>query len=98
VFYAKLPVTSVKNWSDYVKGLRAVVKRPPFAMITEISTRPDKNTQFKVLFRSVAPLADEYRDGIMQKRLVVQEQIQFPYSKATEAEAAPAPATKSEKY
>ena len=51
VAYAKLPVTSNKNYSNYVHLLAGVHKRPPFAVITEIATVPDEKTQFKVTFR-----------------------------------------------
>ena len=52
------PVTSLKNYSNYVQTLAASIKRPPVAVISEISVVPDAKTQFKVNFNMVKPIAE----------------------------------------
>lgn len=49
----KVPVTSVKGWAGYVKQLADVLKRPPLAVVTEISLVPDKKHQFEMHFKMV---------------------------------------------
>jgi hypothetical protein len=47
----KLPVTSVKNWTNYVKSTLAEdVKRPSWGVVTTIKVKNDAKTQFKVNF------------------------------------------------
>ncbi len=40
VALAKIPVTSVKNWSTYASQLATVLHTPPLAVITELSLEP----------------------------------------------------------
>jgi len=56
----KLPVTSVKNFSQYVQKCNTLYSRPPLGVITTITTAPDPKSQFKVLFQS-----GELVDGAM---------------------------------
>jgi hypothetical protein len=44
------PVTSLKNYANYVQTVAMTLKRPPVAVITEIAVVPDAKTQFKVTF------------------------------------------------
>jgi len=53
-----IPVTSVGNWGSYVNLLGATMKRPPWAVVTEISVVPNKKNQFEVKFEAVAPIND----------------------------------------
>jgi len=48
----KLPVTSVKNYGQYVNKCATLYSRPPLGVITTISTVPDPKSQFKVTFQS----------------------------------------------
>ena len=88
LLFARLPVTSVKGWCYYVKSLAATLKRPPFGVVTEISSVPDAKTQFKVTFTPVGPVPNEVVGAIMERRKAVQEQIAFPYPKASEKKPA----------
>ena len=83
--YLKIPVTSVKGWAYYVKGLAATVRRPPFGVITEIAVVPDPKSQFKVNFSCVGPVPDEAMGAVMERREKVMEEIMFAYSAPTEA-------------
>lgn len=47
----KVPVTSVRNWSTYVRGvLTDELSRPYWSVVTELTIRRDKKTQFKLNF------------------------------------------------
>src|SRR3990172_6508037 len=45
-----IPVTSGKNYSNFVNALAASAGVPPWAAVTHISTERDAKTQFKVTF------------------------------------------------
>lgn len=80
VAYLKVPVMSVKNWAGYVNQLATTIKRPPLAMITEISVVPDDKSQFRVLFRPVAEITDPTVLGeLLAKNELEQTKIGFPY-------------------
>jgi len=64
----KIPVTSVKNWSTYVGQVATTMKRPPFAVVTEISIVPDSKTQFKICFKPVAQITDGDALGALMGR------------------------------
>lgn len=55
--FLKVPVTSVKAWSGYVQQI-AGLKRPPFAVVTEISVVSDPKTQFRLQFKLVEQVKD----------------------------------------
>jgi hypothetical protein len=90
----KLPVTSVKNWSNFINTLAATVNLPYFAVVTEITTQPDMKTQFKVLLSPVdkIPNADVMR-AIMAKRTEAMRIAMLPFDPAEES-TEPAPAAK----
>jgi hypothetical protein len=87
----KLPVMSVKNWTMYVQKLSALHQRPPLAMVTQIGTVPDQQSQFRVTFTDLAPLKDM---GMVKGLLNKQEQalalLEREYEANEAAEAAPA--------
>lgn len=90
VVYMKLPVTSVKAWAFYVKGLATTLKRPPFGVVTEIAVVPDAKTQFKVTFQCVGNVDGEVIGAIMARREKVGEEITFPYGDPKPVEEKPA--------
>lgn len=77
--YMKLPVTSVKGFSVYVKQLAGALKRPPFAVFTRVKVVPDANTQFKVTFEAIDQVPDKLMPAILAKHNEVRELIEFPY-------------------
>ena len=86
VVMAKLPVTSVRNWSSYASQIANVLKVPPLAVITEISCVPDPKTQLQVNFA----LLDKITDGptiqaLLQRRKDIHPMIFAPYDKPSEA-------------
>jgi hypothetical protein len=81
VAYARLPVTSVANWSKYVNQIGNVVKRPPWGVITELSVVPDMKTQFKVCFQFVGVIEDDHLEAIHSLYDRVRTEILFKYPK-----------------
>lgn len=88
VVYLKLPVLSVKNWSLYVNNVAAEFKRPPFAVVTQISTVPDTKAQFKVTFKTGYKVGDApLIEALVARHARESETIDFPYqAEATKPE------------
>ena len=80
VAYLKTPVTSVKGWAAYVRTLEALEHLPPQAVITEISSMPDANTQFKLTFNKFGNIPDKFMGLVMDRHDEVANAIEFPYS------------------
>lgn len=81
----KIPVTSVNNWGNYVALLANTMKRPPFAVVTELSVVPDKKTQLKVLFKPVGQITDGgYLQALMDRRAGALQAMQQAYPVAQE--------------
>jgi len=53
------PVTSLKNYATYIQTLAATLRRPPLAVVSEISVVADPKTQFKVNFRMLKAIEDQ---------------------------------------
>lgn len=86
VALAKLPVTSVKNWSSYANQIANVLKIPPLAVITEMSVEPDAKTQFQVNFSLVDKIEDgEQIKALLGKRRDTTPLIFAPYDKPSAA-------------
>lgn len=85
-----VPVTSVKNWSNYVNQVAAQYSRPPWAVITEISVVPDAKTQFKVTFSTAGMLSEDYLGMMHEKSKKALEVLLAPYE-PIEQEETPAP-------
>lgn len=94
--YLKLPVMSVKNWALYVNNVAAQYKRPPFGVITSISTEPDAKSQFRVTFKSIDRVGDAAMGAVLQRHENSQKSIGFPYAAPSVEDAAPG--GKSEKF
>lgn len=89
----KIPVTSVKGWRTYISQIARAMKRPPFAVVTEISIVPDSKTQFKLVFKPVAQITDgDALGAIMERRDTVFTELAKPYPKPVEGEEPSAPA------
>ena len=65
-----LPVMSVKNYSQYVNVLAASIGLPIWACVTEISTRPDPKSQFRVEFKGISGVdSDALLDALEAKKV-----------------------------
>lgn len=99
--YLRIPVTSLKNYSNYIRELAATEKRPAFAMVTRIFIEADRKTQFKICFEAIDRLPNEITEIIYkERRPVVHDEILLPYNlDFTEAEEEkPAHSKRSRKY
>jgi len=93
--FVKLPVMSAKNWSKYVNDVAAQYKRPPFGVLTSITTEPDAKSQFKVVFKSLGRIeSQEAMMALIDRHEASQQTIGFPYSAASEQ----APVKESDKF
>lgn len=90
-----IPVTSVKNWGNYVNRVAATLQRPPWGVATRIRLVPDAKTQFRVVFELIEPLAGEYLPEIHNKIDLANNALLVPYEMNPEQEEAPA---ENEKY
>ena len=92
IAYLKLPVTSTKGFSTYVKQVAQAYSKPVLGVITRVYITPDAKTQYKVNFEAIDEVPAELLGTLMQRRSMVTEEIDFPYS--LEREEAPAPQPK----
>lgn len=79
VAFMKLPVTSVKGYAAFVKQVAGALKRPPHAIVTKVSIRPDPTTQFKVVFEPIVQAPDEILGVLMKRHEEAKSLIDFPY-------------------
>jgi len=95
----KLPVTSGKVWNTYISTLSGMFKRPEWAMITELSAKPDQKTQFKAIFNAKSGIdfdtSPELFGAIRQKIELSQAILLKPYDNNT---SQPEEAAKDGKY
>lgn len=82
---AVLPVTSVKNYSKYVKSLSQEHQRPPFGVITRMFTQGDDDTNFKVHFELVEVVTDpDIIPTLIQRNAEARDIIEDPYQEPGE--------------
>ena len=94
-----VPVTSAKNWANYVNQLAAEYERPPWAVVTEVSVHPNAKSQFEVKFRTSAIISDESHLGEVHNRIEFARGVLLtPYEKNEAEEAAPAAKPRKGKY
>jgi hypothetical protein len=82
VALAKLPVTSVANWSTYASQIANVLKLPPLAVVTEISVKQHPKNQLEVNFDLVDKIDGSLIPALLNKRLDVAALIFAPYDKS----------------
>jgi hypothetical protein len=74
-----LPVTSVKNWGNYVNQLSEEHQRPPFAMLTTIRSRPHPKFQLEVSFELKGFVGEEFLGAVMDRIAPAQTLMTTPY-------------------
>ncbi len=86
----KVPVTSVKGFTSYVKTVADKFRRPPFGVVTEITAIPDPKTQFKISF-NVEPKSlikdAKIFEALMERVEAAKEELIVPYQAMEEEEA-----------
>lgn len=99
VAIAKLPVTSVKAWQEYVKNTFGTYKRPVFGFVTEVSLVPDPKSQYKWCFKMVGLVEGEYAAALKARRDAFMETgvLTAPYAEKTEAPPPPPKPTKGKR-
>jgi len=95
---ARVSVTSVKYLSAYISKLETSLRRPPWAVVTEISTQPDMKTQFRVNFNAVANVPNEVLAALKKKCLAAMPLLILPYEEGGATTSTAAPAQESKKY
>lgn len=93
------PVTSLKNYANYVQTIAATMRRPPLAVVTEVAVVPDPKTQFKVVFTMVKAIEDqEVLQALMARATKETERAIETAGAMNEVETDEAPATQSSRF
>lgn len=74
-----IPVTSVKNWANYVNQLSEEHQRPPFAMLTTVRARPHPRYQLEVSFELKGFVGEEFLGAVMDRITPAQTLMMTPY-------------------
>ena len=94
----KLPVTSVRAWGGFVNTLAVTLQLPYYAVVSELTTKPDLKTQFKVVITPVARIEDT---GILRAILTKREEAMriamLPFDTTPQGEEV-APETATQKF
>ena len=82
VVIAKIPATSIKNFSSYVTQCAKVLEVPPFAVVTQMSTAPHPTSLFTVNWK----IQDEIKnqdalEALYAKRADIAAIMVQPYPK-----------------
>jgi hypothetical protein len=97
-----VPVTSAKNWANYVNQCSAEFARPPWALITEVYTEPDPKTQFQIKFRTLSLINDDMLGDLHSRIPGIQDILLAPYDTTGNIEGSypgeSADTTKNRKY
>lgn len=88
----KTPVTSVRFYAAYVQSCASLLNRPPYGVITELSTQPDAKNQFNLTFQAITKVDDELMGAILKKREMIQSSLMKPYDPKGEDEEPAQPA------
>jgi hypothetical protein len=83
----KIPVTSVRGWSQYVNSLKNIYRRPPTAVVTKIRVEPDEVKQVLVSFEFVEALPEAIYRALQPLRDDAVKAIDRPYEAAAEGAA-----------
>lgn len=92
------PVTSLKNYANYVQTVAATLKRPPLAVITELSVVSDPKTQFKVVFNVVKAIEDPAIIQAIIKRAGEETQRAIDTAGVANEETDAAPVAESDRF
>lgn len=83
--------TNLKHYKKYVDMLADDHGRPPWAVVTEITSHDDKETQIRLEFKMVNEIEDDEVLEELEKRfLKIQDELQKPYPAPSEKGAATA--------
>jgi len=98
VVMCKIPVTSIKNFSQYVNQCTKVLGEPPFTVLTELSVKPHPTSLFQVHWKVLDQIkGEDALQAMYEKHMATGKLLNQPYPKPEE-EAPAAPRGKSTKY
>lgn len=92
--YLRLPVTSVKAFSQYVTKINTLYKRPPFGMITRLTVDPHPEHHFKLSFTAVNKVSAPLLKLLMERHQEAASMIDFPYLQMDEQDQSDKPTAK----
>lgn len=85
--FLKVPVTSAKNWTSYVRKLDSTLEMPPLAVVTNITTKPHPKHQFEVVFTLAEQIEDgELIEGLFKLMEASRNDLVAPYTSTGDAE------------
>lgn len=93
-----IPVTSVKNWANYVNQISEEHQRPPFAMLTTIRARPHPRYQLEVSFELKGFVEEQYLGAVMDRIAPAQTLMMTPYEGQPEDPTKSKEENKKKKY
>lgn len=98
IVYLKVPVTSVKNFTNFVKSVGTINRLPPYSVIARVAIVPGVPA-WKLLFERVADVPEELIPAILERRKEVTATIDFSYPIIEDKEEVEAPVkAKKSKY
>lgn len=80
IVYLRVPVTSVKNYSNYVCELDNAMRRPPFGVFTNIWVDKHEKFQLSVNFEAISEVPTALLPIIAPRAATARAGIGFPYS------------------
>lgn len=86
-----IPVTSARNWANYVNTIAAEYSRAPWGMLTEIRVEPDPRSQFQVKFAAKGTVSEEYLGQIYKRIEGANVVLLTPYDESGVVAQAPDP-------
>lgn len=94
----KISPTNLVHYKKYVDNVIEEYGRPPWAVVTEVSSHDDPKTQIRLEFRMVSLIEDDEALEALEKRyLKIQDVLQKPFAAPTEKPAAKKPAAGASK-
>lgn len=82
----KVPVTSVKYWSAYVKGITDVKHSDPIKVLTEITLVKHPKFQFEMKFRQIGEVDGDLIGQLIDKSDSIQSELFQPYKPFEESD------------
>lgn len=98
VVFAKLPVMSVANFSNFVNQVGHALNLPPFGVICELSVKPHPVSQYQVHFKVMETIDERFYPALVAKYERAMEQLSKPYISNAELNKDDAPTKKSKKF
>ena len=93
----RLPPTSTKGWSAYVSQVANVIKRPVWAVISEIKVSPHPKFQMQVGATFGGIIDEDVLAAVMAKREEIGDKYLAPWEKVEPDEEVKPPPTKGKK-